>query len=441
MIFVNEARFDGAVIGGVADFTAAQFQGMTSFERANLRAGAKFGPDRSGQLVIFFREADFTGATVVGEATFSSAQFRDRVFFTDATFGGEADFSGTKYWREAYFPRAIFEGEANFRRDKSGRRTTFQTECLFEAATFRRAVVFSDARFEGDAQFPIASFEADAWFDDTTFSHNTNFRSVDAKLVMFFSGSTFTGLADFQNARLRIVYFRQEIINPPRWQLEVIRASAHAPDGQFLGNLDLRGMTYDRMYGAWAPMLGKSIVYDNQPYTQLEQSLRRSGNDTIADDVFYVQRVQEFENRLRWPAVLLDVPGILGDLFLRVTGGYGVRPFRLVFLTFIVLVWGAILYGRSAAVAQEDGSQTSAVDQLDWTQAFWVSLEQLLPVELPGSDEWEPTGQIAFHLGTWEATYEGFARFQALVGWAILPVALTILAGHLWRERPTRPLQ
>jgi uncharacterized protein YjbI with pentapeptide repeats len=439
VIFVNEARFDGAVIAGIADFTAVQFQGMTSFERTNLGAGAKFGPDRTGRSTVFFREADFTGTTIAGDSMFSSVQFHDRAFFTNVAFRGEADFSGTQYRREAYFPRATIDGIANFRQDSRGRPTTFRAACVFEAATFRRLVDFSGARFEGDALFPTANFEADAWFEDATFFRNTNFRSVDAKREMFFSGSTFTGFADFDSARLRIVYFRPQIINPQGWQLEVIPRIY--PDDQFLGSIDLRGMTYERMYGAWRPMLGKNRVYDSQPYAQLEQALRRSGNDSIADDVFYAQRVREFRNRLHWPEVITDIPRILWDLFLRLAAGYGVRPFRLVLLTLFVLAWGTVVYGKSGAVAKVDGSNSAAFDQLDWTQAFWVSLDQLLPVEFPGSIGWEPTSQIAFRLGNWGATYEGFARFQALVGWAILPVALAILASRLWRERATKPLQ
>ena len=135
------------------------------------------------------------------------------------------------------------------------------------------------------------------------------------------------------------------------------------------------------MYGAWGTMLGKNSVYDSQPYTQLEQALRRSGDDAIADNVFYAQRVREFGNRFHWPA-WLNVPGILWDLFLRLSAGYGVRPFRLVLLTLAVLAWGAQFTAAQAQLPTRMLADRLQVRHLDHLEAFRVSLDQLLPVEL-----------------------------------------------------------
>ena len=376
----------------------------------------------------------------------------------DTSFGGLAAFSGAQFRRKANFLRATIGGQASFRPDQSGLRTAFFGQCVFEAARFQGSADFAAVVVGEDALFPAATFEADAWFDGATFLGESDFRSVETKREMFFSDSSFKGLADFRDARFRVVYFRSEMVSPSGWVEDVIRGIARAislmfliepyptgftrqnPDDQFLNKVDLRGMTYDRMYGAWGTMLGKNSVYDSQPYTQLEQALRRSGDDAIADNVFYAQRVREFGNRFHWPA-WLNVPGILWDLFLRLSAGYGVRPFRLVLLTLAVLAWGAELYSRPGAVADSDVSGSSTVRHLDHLEAFRVSLDQLLPVELPQSDQLEPTAQVAFQFGSPAVTYEGFAAIQSLIGWVILPVALAILASCLWRERPTRPLQ
>lgn len=119
--FLGDARFEGAVVTGLACFEEAWFARYARF------AGARFGTG-----------ADFEHVTFTGNAEFAEVDARDTMWFDEARFSALADFSA------AEFTDVSFAGVG------------FAGRTMFRDARFADAF-FGGARFSGPADFTGAS--------------------------------------------------------------------------------------------------------------------------------------------------------------------------------------------------------------------------------------------------------------------------------------------
>jgi uncharacterized protein YjbI with pentapeptide repeats len=443
--FKEPVRFRGAQIEGAALFNQATFEGETNFVSARIGSNAVFTGTEfkeqanfSGAQIeesVFFSqatfegEADFVIARIGSNAAFNGATFKKQVSFGSARIGGNAMFTGAKFKELAtfngaqieesvFFNPATFEGDADFVSVRIGGNAVFNEAKFKEQANFsgtqiEESVFFNRATFEDEVEFVIARIGGNAMFTGAKFKEQANFSGTQIKGDGQFKGTIFANDVSFQNTSLRTVFFGE-------------------PDVQLHAKIDLRGCIYDRIHpiSFWEQLMECLDPYDRQPFTQLEETFRRAGNDKLADDVHYKRKCRESSEN-----ITIQMLGTwLLDRFLYRLTGYGVRLRRLLWAIIPILIIGTFIFCLEGAVKLDIqphfmlGSQAT----LHWCDAFWVSLNTFLPVEIPSGADWKPSAQIIPVLGI---KFTTFATLLDLAGWILVPVAVAGISGLLKRSK------
>ena len=178
-------------------------------------------------------------------------------------------------------------------------------------------------------------------------------------------GTVFDKDVNFQNTSFRTLFFEK-----PETQL-------HKET-----KINLRGCTYDSIQpiSFWEELIEHLYPYNRQPFTQLEETFRKSGEDKLANDVYYKRKRLESGSK-----ELLKNPGIwLMDRLHWLLTGYGVRLQYLIVWIVLLLAIGTVIFHLNGAVVpnpnlkspQEWGSQNA----LSYLEAFWVSFSTFRPV-------------------------------------------------------------
>ncbi len=110
---------------------------------------------------------DFEDATFSRRVDFSGATFQNRVSLRLADFESwldlrETDFHGPAYMRVATFERGIYGVDATFHAAADFLNTHFEDVANFYRATFHRGAIFDSSTFEGNAQFYDGHIDAPA---------------------------------------------------------------------------------------------------------------------------------------------------------------------------------------------------------------------------------------------------------------------------------------
>ena len=170
--------------------------------------------------------------------------------------------------------------------------------------------------------------------------------------------------------------------------------------------------------------------YDRQPFTQLEETFRRAGKDKLADDVYYMRKRRESTKN-----ITIRNPGAwLLNRFLWLLTGYGVRLYRLLLAIVPILIIGTLIFHLEGAVKLDIQlpSMMSSQVTLPWWEAFWVSLNTFLPIEIPSGADWKPSSQI---IPVLSIKFTSFATLLNLAGWILVPVGVAGIAGLLKRSK------
>jgi hypothetical protein len=436
--FEGEANFVSARIGSVAVFTGAEFKERAIFNGAQIGEGAFFNPATFEGEANFVSarigsSAVFTGAEFKEQAIFNGAQIGEGAFFNPATFEGEANFvsarigssavfTGSEFKEQAsfscaqidgpaFFDLATFEGEANFVSARIGSSAEFTGAEFKERASFNKTQIdgsafFDLATFEGEANFVSARIGSSAEFTGAEFKERASFNSAQIQRESHFERTIFANYVSFENTSFETIYFGE-------------------PEVQFNAKIDLRGCIYNRIHPIlfWEQLMEYLDPYDRQPFTQLEETFRRAGKDKLADDVYYELKCRESDQKtLRNPGAWLL------DHFLWLFTGYGVRLHRLSVFIALILLIGTIIFHFEGAV--EPKLDMQPLPHLPYWEAFWVSLNTFLPVEIPSGENWIPSSKIIRVLGI---RFTTFATLLKLAGWILIPVGIAGISGILKR--------
>jgi hypothetical protein len=194
------------------------------------------------------------------------------------------------------------------------------------------------------------------------------------------------------------------------------------------------------MYVSLEELFPKIATTDRQPYAQLEQALRKVGDDARANQVYLERRRVErkqmfFERRfLKW----------LTDLLYRSVANYGVRPYRLLGYTLLLIVLGTLFFSPPGALNPKDDKRVSSTpgDSSDYNlaRALGVSVHEFLPIEVPVGSGWVPASRrISIPFGTekyrlcirvWPSVYGTCLR---LAGAILVGIGLGSITGLLRR--------
>ena len=177
--------------------------------------------------------------------------------------------------------------------------------------------------------------------------------------------------------------------------------------------------------------LSISARADRPVLTRLEKSLRQVGRDDEADQVYLEN--QRREQRQCW------TDHNYGEWFFRslygALGNYGVRPYRLLVLSAILIWLGALVFKLPGAVAHRDKEVRNI--PLTNFDAVALSICYFLPVEFPLEEEWiAATKPLTYHLPLVRKPIQvrpaAIANFVLrLSGWIVVPLALAAVTGLL----------
>jgi hypothetical protein len=209
-----------------------------------------------------------------------------------------------------------------------------------------------------------------------------------------------------------------------------------------------------------------------QPYFFLERSLRSTGNDEIADEVYlqlkYTESERIISETIRHFKALRVSQGVFGlsrkvfDTGWWLIANYGVRPIRLLFFSIGIVALGVGVFSRPGAVVPKEKpmpdltvSRSNTNDQMvvkevisqptpspapiSPTQALGVSFSQFIPiVEIPSGSNWKPSENAIWASLPW-LSYAAYGTIHRLAGALLLPLGIASLTGFLHRsEKPGR---
>ncbi|WP_051070019.1 pentapeptide repeat-containing protein [Actinopolyspora halophila] len=153
-------------------------------------------------------DLDLEGATLyrwdangcrVRHANFTYAEFHGLTWFDRAEFHGLTRFDGAEFHDLSRFIKTEFHSLTWFDR------TRFYGQTLFDKGGFHGLVWFSGAEFQGSAEFARAEFHDLVWFDRAEFHNVTRFASAEFHSVAGFESAEFQGSAEFARAEFHSV--------------------------------------------------------------------------------------------------------------------------------------------------------------------------------------------------------------------------------------------
>jgi hypothetical protein len=221
--------------------------------------------------------------------------------------------------------------------------------------------------------------------------------------------------------------------------------TSEKPRRTVLSKVDLRGCEYDSLSAYIDPLLTAQQEFDRRPFVHLERVLRRSGNEELADDVYFRRRVIDGDR----------IPPTSGryyfDRFVRLTTGYGVRPQQIIATILLTLLLGTVAFHapgaarpKTAPTAVSGGTTTTSprmteaeveaaycakpTPQLDWQGALWLTIQTMSPFEIPPQGGWVPA---ACPIGTSGMRNYYTAAMLKIVGFIFVSLAAATFTGFL----------
>jgi hypothetical protein len=443
--FKKDASFLAAQVGANAEFDGAQFDGEACFERITINRNALFRSfhDKtdlvqttfSGTTLFLGAEirgsAEFFGALFAGHSTFASVQVHGNAIFDDSfdddivgpvSFMSKADFDDAHFQQQLFFTKALFHDTADF--------SNSEVEAV---------ALFSDVEFKADAKFTTGHFKNQANFERTKFLENVDFRDLRIDGTALFNEAEFHKDSTFKGARFKSLHFKNTVF------------TSAGVTGRFIlrrrtpGNADLRGLNYEQIECDIDKLLNCFGPYDRQPYALLEKSIRSTGQDREADDIYYEARTQD--GLQLWERVFKqreykDLPRAISNEFQKKVFRFGIRPYRLIVYCGIVLSLGFFIFWNEGSVMRKDkrdrGERDDATLSLQAGEALNVSLRQFVPIlELPIAGDYVPSDRRApSPLGSLGLSFAGYATIHRLFGFLLIPLGLASLTGMIHRRKP-----
>jgi hypothetical protein len=367
--------------------------------------------------------ADFQGASFEGEANFGAVHIESQAVFKGAIFKQKASFYDGQLEADAFFDSATSEDEAHG--------TSFEGEANFMAVHIGGAAEFTGATFKQEASFYGAQIQDSASFDSASFEGEADFagiRIVTGDLLL--RETRFNKRVRLTNASFRTIFVAPAVS-------ESLQTS-FGPEA----HLDWRGCTYDRIHpvSAWRKLMCLQEPYSREPFTQLEQWLRRAGHEDEAAEVYYACRLRELQQKKKWrPAWITDM--LLR--YLRYLTGFGVRVSWLLWYIIPILVAGTIIFSLDGTLEPQQPTSPMAVASLisepktlqgispaRYINAALMSLGLFLPIaDIPTVGEWQVSSGIKWGV-PWLTLW---ATFMIVTGWILVPIGIAGLTGHLKR--------
>jgi hypothetical protein len=316
---------------------------------------------------------------ITGEFNLSRKIVKNELTIKDSVFENDVDFYGTEFNKPLDFSDTEFSGKADF-----------------NCASFGSAAFFSGANFYGDAFFRNANFYGDAIIGIVPNSaHITSFNGA-----AFFSGANFYGDA---------IFFATRFDNYASFDNAKFNGNVYFNSVSFNGPVFLIGCDFKCMKVSWSS-LKDALVFDGPTYVKLIKNFRELEQFDDADAAYFQYRRLSQANK-EWSF------SKLGDIFMWVSCGYGVKPHYTIGLGLVLILLFALIYWLGNGIRRlKDEDKDNRVSLGD---AFYFSMVTFTTV---GYGDWYPTDK-----------YRKFVMIEGLLGWLTLALFLVTLASVMIR--------
>lgn len=302
-IISKPIKIKHSIIQGLTKILNIHFMGYVDFSGTTF-INANF------QGAIFEKFAGFEGTVFTGYASFANTRFIDDVSFTNSQFTECV---------QIRFDEAIFYKDVYFW-SRQGKNTIFGGSSHFSHARFNGIAEFSGVIFLNEANFSLCRF-----YGEYIQLLDSQFRGK-----VSFIGSIIKGRADFRNNKF------DNVANFSKVSFNIIDFSA----AQFKESLYLTGITFSRFVVQWNT-IEERLICDDSVFLALITNFKNLGQFDDSDNCYY-----------RYKRQIQNQRGIglrkVIDLLSYISCGYGVRPFRTLCLSMLLITIFALLfwYGR-----------------------------------------------------------------------------------------------
>ena len=279
--------------------------------------------------------------------------------------------------------------------------TQFKKPVDFLGTSFLDISDFGGVNFGGDADFGSASFGGDAYFWGASFGGDANFREASFGGGADFWGASFGGYgADFWGASFGddVIFNYAEFNKVFFSDTTFIKVSFYEAD-------------FKSMKVEWAS-LKDVLVFDGPAYIKLIKNFREMEQFKDADDAYYqYRRLSQADKKWSFSK--------LGDIFMWLSCGYGVKPQYTIILAVVMILIFTIIYWLGNGIRRLKESDEDDTEDVSFCDAFYFSVVTFTTV---GYGDWYPKDR-----------YRKFVMIEGLVGWLTLALFLVTLANVMIR--------
>jgi|GEM_PF-1672885 len=344
--------------------------------------------DTIGGFILIARST-FTDSVIFRHWTFAQP-----VGFRGSTFGSYTYFGDVSFDEPTGFDRVTFSGNAHFRD------VVFRARADFEGATFGEELVFWSSTFGDVTRFWDACFEGPACFFEDTLQAYTDFGSAVFKSTGNFGGTRFA------QTSFTSTTFEEDVV---------------FTDAVFTDRVSFSLATFGSFYARWS-QLAHFINADYRFMSRLIRNFEELRFLGDADDCYLFLRDNE---RKKKPWLRRHAEYWL----LQATCGYGVKPERLFFWSFGVILVFMLFYTRNGAILQRDILPASARRRrlhlrmhssgtAKLRDAFFYSFQTFLVGAVPG---WCSTDQFLINSRRLRLIrFRTLSMIEGALGWVLL---------------------
>ncbi len=292
----------------------SNIQGLTKILSINFIESIDFSEttfiNADFQGSVFGKFAGFEGTVFTGYAFFANTQFIDDVSFTNSQF---------TECTQVRFDEAIFYKDVYFW-SRHGKNTIFGGKSYFSHARFNGIAEFSGVIFLDVADFSLCRFYGEyIQLLDSQFKGKVSFIGSIIKGRSDFRNNKFDNIADFSKVTFNIIDFSA---------------------ARFKESLYLTGITFSRFEVQWNT-IEERLICDDSVFLALIANFKNLGQFDDSDNCYYryKKRIQKRRG--------IGLRKVI-DLLSYISCGYGVRPFRTLCISMLLITIFALLfwYGR-----------------------------------------------------------------------------------------------
>ncbi|TKJ41472.1 hypothetical protein CEE37_02615 [candidate division LCP-89 bacterium B3_LCP] len=441
-------RCDSLIISGKINISGSGIDTVKCIIRfSDSEFSDDFTLQNTGGQVNFSSCVYFERTIFHGNVNFSKGIFHDNAYFDDATFSHGTYFSKATFNCNAYFRGVIFKEGVRFEE------AIFSGDVYYNSAVFHDNSVFISTIFSGETRFYIAEFFGDAYFRETTFSGNVDFENTDFYGNVSFEKGFFSGYTNFSG-----VVFFHEIYSTSTIDLTGAKflESLNLKTTSFLQNcrilledIEVRNIElswlqleehlhfYDRNLGVIPAKRFDDINRLRKVFIHLENNFANLGQFEDQDACYYERMTIERRHA--------NIGDWLLKTLLHYSCGYGVKPGRVIFTSFFVIILFALFYYLHGAIQErkfDDPALKSKKEGVNkdernrWARfrdALYFSVNTFTTV---GYGDWYPTAEkLKIGPGRFKITlpirFRTLAMCEGLIGWMLLALFLITL-GRVW---------